>query len=174
MVHDYTLGIADWKAAGLPLEGRTPHIQVVSDAMRPDIPTFGPDEKLGSAWDRTSASGWDEALVVECDGVVIGRIRGQIWQRERNLCVVDVMEAGPTTVRPDGALAPLVDRMEKKGTRLVTITDPQGVLLGVVVADEARRVVSGEPPHQIWVDCEGCPGQWKVNAIAPSGEISDS
>ncbi|MCL1601408.1 MAG: hypothetical protein M3112_07725 [Actinomycetia bacterium] len=161
-VYDYTLGIADWKAAGLPLEGSTASVQVVGDATRPDIPTCGPEEELGTVSDRTKALGWDEALVIDCDGVVIGRLRGRTWDEKRESRVVDVMESGPTTVRPSSALAPLVERMEKRGTKLVTVTDAQGVLIGALVADEARRVIEGEPPERIWADCDGCPGQWRV------------
>jgi hypothetical protein len=167
MVHDYTLGIADWKAAGLPLEGSAAAVQVVGDATRPDIPTCGPEEELGAVSDRIETSGWDETLVIDCDGVVIGRLRGRAWDQERQSRVVDVMEPGPTTVRPNGALAPLVERMEKRGTKLVTVTDAQGVLIGVLIADEARRVIAGEPPERIWADCDGCPGQWRLLPSMP-------
>jgi CBS domain-containing protein len=167
-VHDYTAGIADWKAAGLPLEGSMTDVQHVADATRPDIPTALPDELLGTVWERTEASGWDEALVIDCEGVVVGRLRGRTWKHDADVRVVDLMESGPTTVRPNGALAPLVDRMEERGTKLVTVTDPQGVLIGVLALQDAQRLVTGEPPEEIWVDCDGCPGQWKLRPSNPT------
>jgi len=167
-VHDYTAGIADWKAAGLPLEGSITDVQQVAHATRPDVPTARPDEMLGAVWQRTTDAGWDEAIVVDCDRVVIGRLRGRTWNHDPDVRVVDAMEPGPTTVRPDGALALLVERMEERGTKLVTVTDPQGVLLGVLVLEEAQRLVTGEPPEQIWVDCDGCPGQWKLEPFNPT------
>jgi 3-mercaptopyruvate sulfurtransferase SseA len=35
-VYDYVLGIADWKAAGLPIEGEPIATQFIADATRPD------------------------------------------------------------------------------------------------------------------------------------------
>jgi predicted transcriptional regulator len=161
-VYDYVLGIADWKAAGLPIEGEVSDTQLVSDATRPDIPTAQPDDLLGAVLDRATDTGWEEALVLDCDGIVIGRLRTQAWQQDRSLPVSQVMELGPTTVRPNGLLESLVKRMGKRGTELVTVTTPQGVLIGVLVHTEAQRILTGEAPEQIWIDCDGCPGRWKA------------
>ncbi len=166
LVYDYTLGIADWKAAGLPIEGTAPQIQRVADATRPDIPAAKPVEPLGAVWDRTSTAGWNEALVVDCDGLVIGRLRSSAWQQDPEVAVEEVMEPGPTTVRPNGALADLVERIEANGTDLVTVTTPQGTLIGVVLREDAQRLVTGEPPKQVWIDCDGCPGQWRLQPSA--------
>jgi hypothetical protein len=154
-IYDYVLGIADWKAAGLPTEGEAPDIQRIADATRPDIPTARSDELLGTVFDRTVNAGWDEALV-------IGRLRTTSWEHERDIPVESVMEFGPTTVRPNMLLEPLVKRMEERGTNLVTVTTPQGILIGVVLRTEAQRLLAGEPSEQIWIDCDGCPGRWKV------------
>ncbi|GMR01898.1 MAG: hypothetical protein BMS9Abin20_0220 [Acidimicrobiia bacterium] len=161
-VYDYTPGIADWKAAGLPIEGETSETQLVSDATRPDVPTASPDELLGAVLDRTTDAGWDEALVIDCDGVVVGRLRSAAWEQNRGLRVEEVMEPGPTTVRANAALGPLVERMEKRGTALVTVTTPQGVLIGVLLRTDAQQLLTGESPEQIWIDCDGCPGRWKA------------
>jgi hypothetical protein len=154
-IYDYVLGIADWKAAGLPTEGEAPDIQRIADATRPDIPTARSDELLGTVFDRTVNAGWDEALV-------IGRLRTTSWEHERDIPVESVMEFGPTTVRPNMLLEPLVKRMEERGTNLVTVTTPQGILIGVVLRTEAQRLLAGEPSEQIWIDCDGCPGRWTV------------
>jgi CBS domain-containing protein len=161
-VYDYVLGIADWKAAGLPTEGEAPDVERIADATRPDIPTARSDELLGTVLDRTVNAGWDEALVIDCDGIVIGRLRTTSWEHERDTPVESVMEYGPTTVRPNMLLEPLVKRMEERGTNLVTVTTPQGILIGVVLRTEALRLLAGEPSEQIWVDCDGCPGTWKI------------
>lgn len=161
-VFDYTLGIADWKAANLPTEGEPTETQVVGDAIRPDVPTAGPEELLGAVFDRTTDAGWDEAFVVDCDGIVVGRLRGKTWQQERDLPVGDVMELGPTTVRPTTVLEPLTKRMQDKETKLVAVSSAQGVLLGVLLRTDAESYLSGESPKQIWVECDGCPGGWKT------------
>ncbi|MDF1597083.1 MAG: CBS domain-containing protein [Acidimicrobiia bacterium] len=159
-VYDYTAGIADWKAAGLDVEGTEEPDHRISNATRPDIPTVQPDELLGIARRRANEAGWDEALVVDCDGIVIGRLRGSAWDVDAEVAVDTVMELGPTTVRPDGSLHDLLERMDKRGTRLVVVSDPQGHLVGVVLADDARQLVNGEPAERVWSDCDGCPGRW--------------
>ena len=161
-VYDYTAGIADWKAAGLDLEGSEDQGMRIAEATRPDVPTASPDDAIGPARGRTLAADWDEAIVVDCDGVVVGRLRGTVWDRADDESVGTVMELGPTTVRPDGSLPALLARMEKRGTRLVVVSDPQGLLIGVLLADDARRVVAGESPERVWKDCEGCPGRWSA------------
>jgi predicted transcriptional regulator len=161
-VYDYSLGIADWKAAGLPLEGDVVESQDVADATRSDIPIAAPEELVGPVADRATSEGWDEALVLDCDGVVVGRLRGTAWDQDRDLPVETVMELGPTTVRPNSQLAPLVKRMQKRDTKLVTVTTPQGVLIGVLLRSDAERVLEGESAERIWADCDGCPGHWVV------------
>jgi len=161
-VYDYTLGIADWKAGGLPLEEEVSSTRVVAEATRSDVPTALRVERLGDVHDRTTEAGWDEAIVLGCDRMVVGRLRGDVWERDRDLSVDDVMELGPTTVRPTTELEPLVGRMQKRETALVTVTTPQGVLVGVLRRDDAERVLAGEAPDQIWVDCDGCGGTWSA------------
>ena len=159
-VYDYVLGLADWRAGGLPTEGTAPRVQRVSDATRPDVPTCDIDDLLGEVRRRTYDAGWDECIVIDCDGIVVGRLRNQAWAANDAVSVEEVMESGPTTVRPDGLLQHLVDRMSKRDTKLVVVTTPQGNLVGVVLREEAERLLTGEPAEQIWRDCEGCPGQW--------------
>ncbi len=161
-VYDYTAGIADWKAAGLAVDGSAVPIQRVVDAIRPDVPVCGPAATLGEARSRAFDAGWDECLVLDCDGIVVGRLRGKAWDSADGQVVERVMEAGPTTVRPDGPLQPLVERMTERGTQLVVASTPQGELLGVVRREDAARLLTGEAPEVIWQDCEGCPGRWMI------------
>ena len=160
-VYDYIGGKADWKAAGLPIEGDGPRIQTVADAMRPDIPTCDPAETIGEVRHRVEEAGWQDCLVLECGSLVVGRLRAAAWDMDPQGTVGDVMELGPTSVRPDRPLHKLVERMEQRPTPLIVVATPQGELLGVVLLDDARRLVSGEPPDMIWAECEGCPGHWR-------------
>ena len=169
-VYDYTLGIADWKAAGLPLEGNAEPTQRVADATRPDVPTCESQESLDEVRHRTFDAGWDECIVIDCDRIVVGRIRGQAWDEEgEGLTAGEIMEPGPTTVRPHSLLQLLVERMTDRGTKLVVVTNPQGELLGALLRDEAERLLGGEPPDLIWQCCEGCPGQWRVRSGGAGG-----
>ena len=158
-VLDYELGIADWKAAGLPTEGDERRIHLAQDAMRPDIPTCAPGETVGEVAERLRNTGWDDCLVVDCNDLVIGRLRSSSLGRDPAVAAEKVMQSGPTTVRPNEPLDGLAKRMDRRPTPLIVVTTPQGQLLGVVVREDANRVVAGEAPELIWEDCEGCPGR---------------
>lgn len=157
-VYDYTAGIADWKAAGLDVDGTEDPGLRIADATRSDIPTAHRLELVGAVRQRADRAGWDEALVVDCGGVVVGRLRGSAWDAD-DRTAESVMEPGPTTVRPDGSLHDLLERMSAHGTELVVVSDPQGHLIGAVVAEEAERLVSGRPPEREWSECDGCDGR---------------
>ena len=72
-VYDYVPGIADWKAAGLPVEGDSPPVQRAADATRPDIPTCAVDEELEEVRRRTFAAEWapNTNVNAECPGGVL-------------------------------------------------------------------------------------------------------
>lgn len=140
-VYDYVGGIADWKAAGLPVEGSRPRSLRVADATTERAPTCDVGEKVGEVRDRAQAAGWDTCVVVAGDSVVVGRLRAPAWDTKVEATVGEVMEPGPTTVRPDAALEPLVGRMRKKSTPQVLVTDPQGVLVGVLFFEAADDLV---------------------------------
>lgn len=160
-VYDYELGIADWKAAGLPVGGDGPVVQIAADAMRPDIPTCQPDELIGDVRRRVEDAGWEECLVIDCGDQVVGRLRESSWSEDAELSAEEVMQPGPATVRPNEVLERLVKRMDRRPTPLVVVTTPQGGLLGVVLRNDGHRLLSGEPPEMVWAECAGCPGQWR-------------
>ena len=161
-VYDYVAGIADWKAAGLPVEGSASDVQHVANATRSDIPTCDVEDMVGDIRFRTFAADWDECVVVDCDNVVVGRLRDQAWEADPSATAEQVMELGPTTVRPHSLLEPLVKRMAERDTKLVLVTTPQGTLIGALIHAEAERLLAGEAPEEIWQECEGCPGCWAL------------
>jgi CBS domain-containing protein len=163
-VFDYVDGIADWKAAGLAFAGIADGRERVADATRGDLITCQPEETIGEVRARIATEGWEVCAVVHCDEVVIGRLRPDALQDPVDRLVGEVMEPGPSSVRPDELLQPLVERMEHRNAPHVLVTTPQGNLIGILFRDEAKRLLAGEPPTQIWRDCEGCPGRWAESA----------
>lgn len=160
-VFDYELGIADWKAGGLATDGNGRRVQTVADAMRPDIPTCDLSEQVGDVEKRVRESGWEDCVAIDCEDLVVGRLRASSWNVDPSSAAAEVMELGPTTVRPSDPLDSLVARMEKRPTPLVVVATPQGNLLGVILLEDARRVLAGESSEMIWEECDGCPGQWR-------------
>jgi CBS domain-containing protein len=146
-VYDYVGGIVDWKATGLPVEGEGKPSLRVAGATTGEVPTCDVEEKVGEVRDRARAAGWEVCVVVAGDGVVVGRLRPPAWDTEVSAAVGEVMEPGPSTVRPDAPLEPLVGRMRKRGTPQVLVTTPEGVLIGVLFFENADLLVSGDHGH---------------------------
>jgi 3-mercaptopyruvate sulfurtransferase SseA len=62
-VYDYVDGIADWKAAGLPLEGTKDQPPGVADATRIEVPTSRPDATVGQVRSLL-ANEWDGSPIL--------------------------------------------------------------------------------------------------------------
>ncbi len=143
-VYDYVAGEADWLAMGLPSEGREAGQRRAGRVAKRDVPTCGLSELLGEVRQRAQGAGGDACIVVNAERVVLGRVRGAAWDGPDDATVEDVMEAGPTTVRPNEPLAALTERMQKHGTRSVLVTTSDGRLVGVLERVDAERVLGLE------------------------------
>jgi hypothetical protein len=98
-VYRYEGGKADWMANGLPFEGHQSRVPRVADVLRRDVPTCGPDERVAVARER--ATGWDECVVVNEAGVVLGSLRRKALDGDADATAADVMDPGPSTYRLD-------------------------------------------------------------------------
>jgi CBS domain-containing protein len=73
------------------------------------------------------------SLVVTNDHqIVLGRVHPRQIDAADATPVEEVMEPAPTTVRAHEPLAPLLERMARRGVAEVIVTTPQGELLGVL------------------------------------------
>jgi CBS domain-containing protein len=143
-VHDYVGGKADWAVHGLPLEGRTAGSRRAIDVARKDIPTCGPRDRLGDVRERVQANRHDMCIVVNERGIVLGRLRGKVWEGDPDSVVEDVMELGPPTERPDPFLSEVVERLRKVGSLLVTwygSEEDGGRLVGVLFREDVERML---------------------------------
>lgn len=96
-----------------------------------------------------AASPYGFALVVSRNGTLVGRLPAATLAGDPATPAERVMEAGPTTVRPDRLLSELVDRMRTKNVTVLPVTTPEGRLLGVLPRSVAERTLEGggqEPP----------------------------
>ena len=138
-VYDYVAGEADWFASGLPREGRHAAIPRAGDVARRDVPTCGLDERVGAVRGRVLAAGWDTCLVVNEARVVLGRLRENALASDPGPPVEQVMEAGPTTIRPDTRLADIAERLRAKDVEAVVVTTPDGRLVVLLRRADAER-----------------------------------
>src|SRR6266508_5426702 len=122
-VYHYAAGKVDWLAAGLPTVQAQPLPRRALEQADRDPPTCTPDTPVGELDARS-------VLVINEQRVLLGRVRpGDHAPTAR---AEDVMEPGPTTVRANEPLDPLVDRMQQRKVEEIVVTTPEGRLLGVL------------------------------------------
>ena len=140
-VSDYVAGEADWLAFGLPTEGIQANAPRAGRVARGDAPTCDLTERVSDLHERMRASGWDVCVVVNAEGIVLGRVRAAAVDdaTDPDQMVEAVMEAGPTTVRPSEPLDALVERMRHHNVASIIVSTSDGRLLGVIRREDAEQ-----------------------------------
>jgi len=124
-VYDYTAGKVDWMAAGLPTVRADRSERRALELVDRHPATCAPDTPLHDLPDGQSV------IVVNEEEIVLGRVdRDQIGGPDRT--AEEAMHPGPTTVRADEPLDPLLERMRKANVTEMIVSTPEGRLLGVI------------------------------------------
>jgi CBS domain-containing protein len=131
-VYRYAPGKADWRGAGLPLEGSLRPGPRAIDVVRREVPTCALDASVQDARHQADSMHYDFCLVVGDGQLVLGRLRRDALRADPALPVTDVMENGPTTIRADEDLAALIERMQARHVETIIVSDPDGRLVGVL------------------------------------------
>ena len=135
--YDYTLGKADWLAAGQPTVRSEPAERRALDALDAHVVTCGPDDLIGNLASRPDPDG---CVVVNEHRIVLGRLGPKQLASPTDFTVEAVMQPGPATVRANEPLDELLSRMAKHHVQAMIVTTPEGELLGVIRRpDEERR-----------------------------------
>lgn len=138
-VYRYTPGEADWFAAGLPMAGKLASVPRAQDVARRDAPTCGLSEQVGAVRERVRAAGWDQCIVVNERGVVLGRLRQKEPRADPAARVEAVMESGPTTIRPDTMLDAITTRLRERRVASIIVSTSDGRLVGILYREDAER-----------------------------------
>ena len=139
-VCDYTDGKLDWMAAGLPLEGTNAERPRAADVVRKDVVTCRIDERLGDVSERAAAAGWQTAVVINQERVVLGLLRTRELAGDAAQAVEYAMRPGPSTFRPYVAIAEMATFMTDHNLDSSPITTSDGRLVGLLLRDDAVRV----------------------------------
>ena len=126
----------DWLARALPTEGTEAGVPRVKDALRDDAVTCALDDRVGEVMRRVRESPYGFALVTSADDVLLGRLRRSRCEGKDDDRVEDVMEEGPSTVRPDKSAPELAEQLRDRDLNTAVVTTPEGRLLGVVRRSE--------------------------------------
>ena len=140
-VHRYTPGKADWAAAGLPLERPGDNRLRAADLARRDAPTCTLEDDLAAVRERVRGAGWDTCVVLDPEGVVVGRLGRAAIAAEDGRTVEEAMREGPGTLRPDVLLEEVVERLRARNLQTALVTTSDGKFLGVIRRDEAEAAL---------------------------------
>jgi CBS domain-containing protein len=108
--------------------------------LRGDVVTCALDEPVGEVKKRIADSRYGFALVTAAESVLLGRLRRSALDCDPDLRVEEVMEAGPSTSRPDTPARELASRLAERELRYAVITTPEGRLLGLACREDLERV----------------------------------
>jgi CBS domain-containing protein len=142
-VFDYVAGKADWLASGLPTEGKLALVPRAGHVARRDAPTCYVTDRLSNAQARVQATGGTICIVVNSEGVVLGRLRKGAFDSDPTTIVEDIMESGPTTIRPDTLLESITKRMQERKVDGIVVTTSDGRLIGVLYRKDAEHYLDG-------------------------------
>jgi len=132
-VYDYVPGKVDWLAHNQPVEGVDADTPTIGRHLRHEVSTARPDEPISVVRARVARSVHRFALVATADGTLLGRLRAAVLDDANPTWAVgEVMEAGPSTLRPHEPAAAIKTRLVDKGLSYAIVADPEGHLLGTV------------------------------------------
>ncbi|MGI8562528.1 MAG: CBS domain-containing protein [Candidatus Dormibacter sp.] len=132
-VYDYENGKLDWLAAGLPTEGTNASRPRAGDVSRKEVPTCGIKERLRDVANRVRGQGWDAAVVVSGERVVLGLLRSKELSKEPDQPVEAAMRPGPSTFRPFVAIDEMARFMTEHNLESAPITTSDGRLVGLLL-----------------------------------------
>jgi CBS domain-containing protein len=107
--------------------------------VRTDAATCGLEARIATVRPRVEAAPYGFAFVLSGGGVLLGRLRRAALVGEGDRTAEEMMEPGPSTVRPDLPAIELRKRLEQRNLRTAILTDPDGVLLGIVTTADLAR-----------------------------------
>jgi CBS-domain-containing membrane protein len=138
-VVDYVAGKQDWLAHGLPTEGEDADKPTAKDLASDDVATVRMGDSVEGVRERVDDSPYPFAVVISDTEIVLGRVGRSALEANAELRVEEVMEPGPSTVRPDVDLTSLVERLHKRDLHYGIVTTPEGKLMGVLRRSAAEQ-----------------------------------
>jgi Mg/Co/Ni transporter MgtE len=137
-VHDYAPGKADWLAHNLPVE-RHDELTTAGELARNDAVTCGLADHVGDVAPRIAQTSYGFALVVGRTGVLLGRLRSTALDAPPDTPAEQLMEPGPSTVRPGTPADQLARRLRDRELTIAIITTPEGQLIGIARTDDLEQ-----------------------------------
>jgi CBS domain-containing protein len=146
-VYDFVPGKMAWLAMGWPREGTAAKVPNAGEVARRETPTCALVDRVGDVREQVLAVGRHVCIFVNDAGIVEGRLRARALEETPEATAEEAMEIGPTTIRPNEPLQPLVERMHKRGVRTIVVSDLKGRLVGILYREDAERALEAAGEH---------------------------
>jgi CBS domain-containing protein len=129
-VYDYMPGKMDWLAYGLPVEKKDPGVMMVIERLQKEFPIARQNDRVGGVRLRMERAGLAICPVLSPEGVLLGVLE-HLNESDPAAPVENVMDPGPTTVRPSVSIDNAIKRLEQRNAAELLVTSSDGKLLGV-------------------------------------------
>jgi Mg/Co/Ni transporter MgtE len=129
-------------AAGLPVEGENSKHPRAGEVARKDAVVCELKDRLGDVRDRTHAAGWNVAVVIDPDRIVLGLLRAKQLEMDADLKVENAMRPGPSTFRPYVPIKEMADFLVEHDLESSPITTSDGKLVGMLLKSDAVRAAT--------------------------------
>ncbi|MGI8425849.1 MAG: CBS domain-containing protein [Actinomycetota bacterium] len=143
-VYHYVAGVADWAAAGLPLEGDAATVTTAGNVATKQTAVCAPNDPVGEVAARAASAGEDSCLVVNEHQIVLGRLYYKDLEGAPDALVADVMDPGPSTFRPNVPAEEIAEFMRQKNLKTTPITTSDGKYVGMLHLDAAKDLAVRE------------------------------
>jgi CBS domain-containing protein len=131
-VFDYVAGKADWIAYGLPAEGDDAQGQFVGERLEMQPQTCRVTDPVATVREKVRQSSARLCAVLNEERVVLGLCEeAESLPDSPELTAQDVMNPGPTTLRPSYSVDDALELLRKSGKRAILVTSSNGKLMGV-------------------------------------------
>ena len=131
-VYDYMAGKMDWLAYGLPVEKKKDDgVTMVVERLAKEFPTARLDDTAGDVRSRMEQAGFAICPVLSQEGVLLGVLEHSQGFTDPTSPVENVMDPGPTTVRPSVSVGNAVKQLEKLSANELPVTSSDGKLMGI-------------------------------------------
>ena len=141
-MYDYVPGKVDWLAHQRPVEGERADEPTVGSLARDDVVTARLSDAVGEVRERVRESPYPFALVTSEHGVLLGRLPLSKCNCDPQLPAEEVMEPGPSTIRPHRTPATIAQQLKEKELRWAIVTTPEGELIGVAARAELEAAAA--------------------------------
>ena len=125
----------------MPTEGKLAAVPRAGALARRDVPTCGLAEPVDAVRKRAQEESWEECVVIDNARVVLGRLQPQRLDSGSGAVVETVMEAAPSTIRPNTPLKTALRRMQRGKTDSLLVTTSDGKLIGVLDRRSVEQAV---------------------------------